>query len=172
MADEAYIWTRRDDETSRSFECFCVYRDLGPSRSLAEAYRQETGKKQARQPSGTWTGWYAANDWKKRAEAYDAFLEESVRKEREAEYLRKLEAYRKRQQDMAIKVATSAMNLLEKTNKRLGEMEAEDITPEKLPAYYRAVAAIADSASNAEATALGVHELIYLLDARDSDQDA
>ena len=52
------LWSRRDTETKRAYTCFCAYRDLGPSRSLVEAYRQETGKKAARQSSGHWNTWY------------------------------------------------------------------------------------------------------------------
>ncbi len=44
VVSAAEAWTRRPGETSTAYAAFCAYRDLGPSRSLAEAYRQRTGK--------------------------------------------------------------------------------------------------------------------------------
>lgn len=172
MADASMLWTRREDETARAFDCFCVYRDLGPSRSIAEAYRQETGKEQAKQASGAWTGWYRAFDWKKRAEVYDAHLEERRRAEREAEYIQDLDAFRKRQKKLARQTGKAASQLLKKAQDRLKTIDIEEIPPEKLPAFFRAAAAIAEAASNAEATALGVLELMAILDAQGTDHDA
>lgn len=172
MADVHDIWTRREEETARAYACFCVYRDLNSRRSLAEAYRQETGREEAKQAPGTWAGWYAKFDWKKRAEAYDAHLEERRRAEREAEYIQDLEAFRKRQKKQAQETSEAASLLLKKAQDRLKTIAIGDIPPDKLPAYFRAAAAISEAASNTEATALGVLELMAILDAQDSDRNA
>ncbi len=142
------------------------YRDEGPSRSLASAYRQETGKEQAGGPSGQWTGWYVQYRWKERAEAYDAHLEQQARAAREAEHLRDLDAYRDRQKWLAIANLESAIRMLNMGNKRLADLEQSDylLRPETLPMWFRAMVTIAEAATNAEAQALAVGELLGLLE--------
>ena len=79
-ASEDGIWTRRDGETGTAYAAFSTYRDLGPRRSIAEAYRQRTGKESAKQAGGHWTRWYRDHQWKTRAEAYDAHLDDVKRR--------------------------------------------------------------------------------------------
>ncbi len=43
VVSAAQAWTRRPGETARAYECFCIYRDLGPGRSLDAAYCQAKG---------------------------------------------------------------------------------------------------------------------------------
>ena len=157
-------WDRLPGESARAYACFARYRDAGPSRSLAAAYRQETGKKQAGNPTGQWTGWYAAHDWKDRATAYDAHLELQARQEREAEHLREIEAFRDRQRRMATDTLESTLLLLERANERLDALDPADISAAALPSYFRAAVSIAAAATDAEASALAVTELLALLE--------
>lgn len=64
-------WERRENETNKAYDVFCVYRDMGAQRSLAKA-TQALGK-----PAG-YVGqlerWSSQHDWVARAEAYDAHL--------------------------------------------------------------------------------------------------
>lgn len=60
-------WDRQPDETSKAYAAFVTFRDIGPSRSLPEAYRKHTGKQTAR-AGGTWGVWYRKHHWKERAE--------------------------------------------------------------------------------------------------------
>jgi hypothetical protein len=76
-------WTKRDDETQRAYEGFCVYRDLGPERSLQEAHDEFYGE-----GAGNlryMEGWSSTYDWVDRASAYDQYLEEKRRQEYEKE---------------------------------------------------------------------------------------
>jgi hypothetical protein len=73
---------RLPDESARAYRAFCVYRDLGPNRSLDRAWERycttsDRGKnrKSARRP-GHWGVWSQKFTWVKRAEAYDDLLEE------------------------------------------------------------------------------------------------
>ncbi len=169
---ESGIWDRLPEESSVAYDAFCTYRNLAPSRSLAKAYRQRTGKEQAKQAGGHWTRWYAKYEWKTRAEAYDAHLELLVRRDREAAYIKDLQDFKKRQKTLAQAALSAATELLQKASERLKKIKDEDIDPKSLPSYFRAAAAIAESSTNAEAVALGLHELITLLDARDSEENA
>ena len=166
-------WTRHADESAVAYKAFCTYRDLGPSRSLDEAYRQHTGQQKGnKRATGHWTRWYSKFEWRARAEAYDAHLELLARRDREAAYIKDLQNLQDRQKKLAQATLGAAIHLLQKAGERLRKLEAGDIDTKTLPSYFRAADAITEAATNAEATALGLHELITLLDARDSDQNA
>ncbi len=75
-------WDRRDAESSRAFKCFAIFRDAGADRSVIRAYRQETGKKQARNVPGSWNAWVLKFEWQERAVAYDNHLAEIELEER------------------------------------------------------------------------------------------
>ncbi len=156
------VWTRSDDETAKSYAAFCLYRDLGSARSLEKA-RQRLGKSSGyiRQLE-TWSSRYA---WLRRSKGYDAYLELLSRREREASYMTDMEAMRQRQKKLSLATFSAAIGLLHKAMERLKALDAADIDPGKLPAYFRAAAAVAEMATNAEAVALGLHELVSLLDA-------
>lgn len=76
VANTPQAWEQRPDESSEAYRAFRAYRDLGPDRSMAVAYRQRTGKDQAKQASGVWNGWAKRFDWPSRARAYDAYQEQ------------------------------------------------------------------------------------------------
>jgi hypothetical protein len=162
-------WQRQDAETARAYAAFLRYRDMGPGRTLADAYRQASGKGKASAPSGQWTGWYAAHRWRERAEAWDAHLAILAQREREQEHLRQLDAYRARQRRLARRNAEAALLLLKRAVERLNTLATEELTPALLPAFVRAAAAVAEQATNAEAQALAVAELLTLLE-KDTDR--
>ena len=81
MSDEP--WTKRDDETQRAYEVFCVYRDMGPGRSLPKTHDEEYGKDAGN--VRIVEKWSSAYDWPDRAHAYDLHLEELRRAEYEKE---------------------------------------------------------------------------------------
>jgi len=76
-------WEKRPDETQRAYEVFCIYRDLGPERSLQKAHDAEYGE-----GAGNLRyveGWSSDYDWPDRAAAHDRYLEEQRREEYEKE---------------------------------------------------------------------------------------
>ena len=48
------------------------YRDLGPRRSIVAAYRQLTGRADAKRASRHWSRWVRKHHWRTRAAAWDA----------------------------------------------------------------------------------------------------
>ncbi len=88
-------WERRPEESGRAYSAFVLYRDLGPTRSLAAAYAasRHPGGGVAKKAASHWEEWSSAYDWVERAEAYDAHLEARRRAERE-HLLAELEARR------------------------------------------------------------------------------
>lgn len=74
-------WERQPGETSRAYEAFSTYRDLGPARSLAKA-GQLLGKS-----TGLMERWSAAHSWVDRVGALEA-RDEMLRREAIEEHLR------------------------------------------------------------------------------------
>lgn len=76
-------WERLDGESAKAYAAFCVYRDLGPGRSLAIAYgcwRRANGVAgSAVKAAGFWQQWSSAFGWVARAAAYDAHLDAEKR---------------------------------------------------------------------------------------------
>ena len=50
--DKPQPWERQKYETSRSFAAFCLYRDLGPGRSIEAAIRLHAGYKSKKKTDG------------------------------------------------------------------------------------------------------------------------
>lgn len=80
-------WDRRKGETAKAYSAFVIYRDLGPTRTFAAAYRERSGRTEDRdktgipvQPPGYYRGWYDDKEWKLRAEAWDAQRDADIRK--------------------------------------------------------------------------------------------
>lgn len=78
-AKPANPWTRQPEESTKAYEAFCLYRDLGSERSYAAVGREtsdklvETNKQR--------------HNWHVRAIAYDDYLEEQTRKRVERQRL-------------------------------------------------------------------------------------
>jgi hypothetical protein len=89
-------WLQRPDESGPAFEAFKAYLDLGPSRSVVEAFRQRTGKEQAKQASGQWNDWAARFDWSDRTRAWDDRQEAIRRRAEEKAAAERAEIWAKR----------------------------------------------------------------------------
>src|SRR5262249_35861888 len=77
MTSRRPVWAQRDGEPDAAYAHFLLYRDLGPARSLDEAYRQwvrlhdpdRSGQFQRR--PGSWIEDSSRWDWPDRADAWD-----------------------------------------------------------------------------------------------------
>jgi hypothetical protein len=67
-------WDRLESESSKAYAAFLAFRDIGPGRSLSEAYRVHSNRPDARKPSGTFTTWCKRFNWPERADAWDRQL--------------------------------------------------------------------------------------------------
>lgn len=83
-------WLQLPGESAKAYAAFCLYRDVGPKRSLAKAYRLQTGHEQAT-ISGLWNTWRQKYRWAEGAEAFDreaAFDLEQAQRQTERELAR------------------------------------------------------------------------------------
>ena len=144
--------------------------------------------------SGRWNEWCQENVWVERVAAYDLDCErrrrQQAEREREAQYTQELEEYRARQKQMAIAAQRAALTLMDLSSRRLNkilvavnagaapgaspaqlaaaELALNEIPVKALPNFFRAVAAMAEAGTNAEAQALGLMELMKALDGSDT----
>lgn len=68
-------WEQQPDESPAAFQAFVAFRDMGPGRTIMDAYRTAKGRPEARDVPGTWKGWASRLRWSNRARAYDRHIE-------------------------------------------------------------------------------------------------
>ena len=70
------LWERMEGETEKQFLAFQTYRDLAPvERSVLEAYRRHTGRKDVIVASSWFYELTTKNKWKERVAAFDAYID-------------------------------------------------------------------------------------------------
>lgn len=72
-------WERLPEESSKQFEAFCIYRDLGPGRSIQKVAQNRSGSGGVSKLKE----WSSKYDWVERAEGYDQYLEKIIRETNE-----------------------------------------------------------------------------------------
>lgn len=109
-------WERQPEETTKAFEAFCVYRDLGTERSIAKTGRQ-LGKNRV-----TLEGWSSKYEWVKRVAAWDAEQDRIARQEQ----IKAIKAMRNRHAGMAKAMIVKAGRALQRIPEE--EIKASDIS--------------------------------------------
>ena len=125
-------WEKQEGENSKPYAAFCAYRDMGPNRSFAKIVPVLYGELEnvkstvkIRQISK----WSVGNEWVKRVEAYDVYLETTERLENE-----------KAIKDMAKRHAQASLLTMSKAVDRIkliGEKEDNELTPKEALEYLR-----------------------------------
>lgn len=109
-------WERRENESTKAYEAFCIYRDMGRERSLAKVSEKQ-------QKSGSLIGrWSRENDWVNRAAKWD---DEQERIEREIAQKEQAKAIR----DMRARHAKLAEAMLMKAARGLARIPDDEIKP-------------------------------------------
>jgi TusA-related sulfurtransferase len=104
-------WERLEGESSKAFEAFCTYRDLGANRSIRKT-AQKLGKNNT--TIGEWSSKYG---WVERALAWDAEKDREARQEQ----LDDIKKMRKTHADLAVAI-------LVKAAKRLKALTEDEMT--------------------------------------------
>lgn len=78
------IFEKQSQESIKRYNAFCVYRDLGPYRSIFAVTQNDT----IRTPLRALKRWSVECRWVERAEAYDLYLEKQRRKTNEEQIKR------------------------------------------------------------------------------------
>lgn len=85
------LWERQQNESSKAYSVFCVYRDLGPERSQEKTIEKLPKKRVIK----TVANWASKFNWVARCQAYDDYLERKKREEREKAILDMVERHTK-----------------------------------------------------------------------------
>lgn len=72
------LWERQPTDTPKSYEAFCIYRDMGATRSLHKAALKYYGKSSV--SLGQFEKWSVDMNWQERVQAWDAYQDELRRK--------------------------------------------------------------------------------------------
>ena len=109
-------WERQENETTKAYEAFCVYRDMGTQRSLSKVAEKL-------QKSDTLMGrWSRENDWVKRAAKWDDEQERIEREIAQREQGKAIREMRKRHADLA-------KAMLIKSAKALARIPDDEVKP-------------------------------------------
>ena len=118
------LWEQQPGESSRAFGAFCVYRDLGVSRSLraaAAAYYQRVSASLERQIDK----WSSKFRWVERAGAWDRHLDSQARRAQE-----------QARREMTERHVKEARALQSKALERLRTLRPEELQPMDLLRYF------------------------------------
>jgi hypothetical protein len=117
-------WEQQPGESARAFGAFCVYRDLGPRRTLraaAAAYYRRTSGTLERQVDK----WSSAFRWIERASAWDRHLDDEARQAQEVAH-----------REMAQRHVREARALQAKALERLRTILPEELSPADVLRYF------------------------------------
>jgi hypothetical protein len=101
-------WEQSPDETAKAYVAFCVYRDLGPTRSLAKAAQAMNHPPGYKHTLGEWSTKYK---WQSRCFDYDRCMQKVAQLEKE-EAIRQMTHRHARD---SVKIQQMAMEALETT---------------------------------------------------------
>ena len=113
-------WDRRPEETTKAYEAFCTYRDMGPSRSLAKVAEKLSKSEQIMKR------WSSANDWVKRAAKWDDEQDRIEREIAQKEQAKAIRDMRKRHADLATAMLIKSAKALQRIPD--DEIKASDIS--------------------------------------------
>lgn len=101
MAEKIQLWERQPGETTKQFEAFAIYRDMGMDRSLSKVARELSKSKQLL------TRWSSANNWVDRCEAYDVEQDRLLRAQQQKDIKNMRKRHAKIAEAMLIKAANA-----------------------------------------------------------------
>ena len=111
-------WERQEGESAKDYEAFCVYRDLGPGRSLKLVAKMCNKSETI---MGRRSGKF---DWVRRAALWDDEQDRIERKEAQEAQVREIRKMRKRQADSGYAMQIKGLEALKKLP--LEDMSAQD----------------------------------------------
>ena len=114
-------WERLPEESSKQFEAFSIFRDLGPSRSVSEVANlwSESGA------TSRLREWAKINNWQQRAMAYDQHVDMIMRVSHEEEIKK-----------MVIRHTKEARLFQSKVHERLEKINPNELKPPELIKWY------------------------------------
>lgn len=122
MPEVKNLWERQEKESSKAFQAFCIYRDLGAGRTLAAV------SEKLRKSYDLIRRWSKNFNWKERADAWDKFITEKAARQAADEYAKMLE----------VQINLGKM-LQAKAAKAIQNMNFDEVSIKSLPAVVNAI---------------------------------
>jgi hypothetical protein len=116
-------WDKLPDESSKAYSLFCLYRDMGPTRSLTKMLQADTkeapkiGKRQLVRYSSKY-------NWVRRSEAFDLAMEK-----------RKRMAMQDTIEELACRQAEAGFKLSRKGLEKVNKLKPKELTPAEARMY-------------------------------------
>ncbi len=111
----ADLWERQAGEGVKPYEAFCLYRDMGPSRSTTKVAEKLSKSEQLIRR------WSAAYDWVKRAGSWDDEQDRKARQAQLDEIVKMRKRHAKLAEDMLFKAA-AALNHIPEDEIKAGDV--------------------------------------------------
>lgn len=143
---------QESDESARAYAAFVAYCELGPERSLQSVAQR------LRKSKTLCARWSTRHDWQERAAVYDQAILSERAEVLQAARKADIERLRVKSMEDAATLRTLARALILKLGRRIGSLDEDKIAPATLGTLLRALAATLDTATNLEASALGIEE--------------
>jgi hypothetical protein len=118
---ELQPWDRQPNESSKSYQAFCAYRDAGPQRSRRKLVAEGKTAARLRQLMN----WCSRHGWVARAEAYDDYTERLLRFENERDRRNML----RRHANVAVLGQSVAITALQRILNEMNEDPTRKLTP-------------------------------------------
>lgn len=116
MAKQPDPWERQEGESTKAYEAFCIYRDLGIQRSIAKVV-STLGKSKA-----LLEGWSSKHGWVERAAQWDS-EQDRVARQQQLDEIKKM---RKRHASIAGQMLIKAAEALQNLDPE--EIKAQDVS--------------------------------------------
>lgn len=177
-ADFSEPWEPVEGETDKAFHAFTIYRSLHPFERSHRLVTERLGKTNGY--IRIVHGWASKYNWTERALAWDAHLARQLVGGQEAAHRAELEAFRLRLHRMNQKALARCEQVLDLCDVALAKAVVVDaetgdlhvvISPDRVPAFLRAAAAVGNMAVEAGATMFGVDEVLQLTAPEPEDRD-
>jgi hypothetical protein len=107
-------WDQRPNETTKAYDAFAIYRDLGAGRSVLAAFKLYSGED--KRIPGYFGQWAADNQWVIRARDYDAFIDEQAQRKAERDAITRKAQMLNRHAGIGRVLQTKALEHLQKAN--------------------------------------------------------
>jgi antitoxin component of MazEF toxin-antitoxin module len=107
MQESATIWDRQRGESRKAYAAFCAYRDFGVARSQVKVAKQ-LGKSET-----LVARWSAKWQWVARADGFDRYQDEELRKERMADVKDALKQHTQMSRNLAVRTYNALVQLFD-----------------------------------------------------------
>lgn len=122
MSEEKNLWERLENESSKAYQAFCIYRDLGAGRTLAKVAEK------LRKSYDLIRRWSKNYFWQNRADAWDKMISDKAAQKAAEEYAKMLE----------VQINLGKM-LQAKAAKAIQNIDFENVSIKSLPSIVNAI---------------------------------